>query len=530
MTVYLVGAGPGDPGLLTVRGADLLRRADCVVHDRLVSPGVLALVPDDTELLDVGKDPAGESTTQDEINQLLVERGRAHDVVVRLKGGDPFVFGRGGEEAEALAAAGVAFEVVPGVTSAFAAPASAGIPVTHRGLASHVTVVAGHEAEGSGGVDWSLLAGLVRGGGTLVILMGAGRAREIAAALSGAGVGGDMAVAAVRNGTWPDQETVRTTLGELAGGGVEITAPSAIVVGAVAALDFEWFGQRPLAGRRVVVTRAREQVSDLAAKLGALGAEVLEAPVIGIEPYEHLRIAELLPTGDLSTGDRAYDWIVFTSRNAVRVFFDALADHDEGPRDARALVGARVAASGPGTAAALADRGIAVDLVPDRFVAEAIVEAMPDPRASDADDSTDADQSERPKEKRRRRKAARVPVVLVPRAEQARSALVEGLAAKGYEVIVKPIYRTVAVEPPAEVLDRIRVGDVDAITFTSSSTVTNLLAALGGVPDPQPVVASMGPITSTTARNAGLRVDVEAGESTIDGLVAALVASLGPKG
>ena len=368
MTVYLVGAGPGDPGLLTVRGAELLAAADVVVYDRLASSALLALAPATAERVSVGKAPGRAEMSQDEINALLVARGTAGLAVVRLKGGDPFVFGRGGEEAEALAAAGVAFEVVPGITSAIGAPAYAGIPVTHRGVSTHFTVVTGHEdpAKGRTDVDWEALA---RAGGTLVVLMGAGRIDEIARRLVAAGRSPDTPVAAVRNGTRPDQRTTRTTLGAIAVAGVQ--APSAIVVGDVAALDLAWFESRPLFGRTVVVTRAREQASELRARLEALGADVLELPSIAIEP-----LAFDVP--DLA----AYEWVVFTSVNGVLGFFDrGLAGAG---LDARALGAVRVAAIGPGTASALAARGVRPDLVPERFVAESLLEAFPAPGAAGA--------------------------------------------------------------------------------------------------------------------------------------------------
>ena len=281
MTVYLVGAGPGDPGLLTRRGEELLRVADVVVYDRLASPALLRLASAAAELVDVGKAPGRAAMTQEQINDLLVARGREGKHVVRLKGGDPFVFGRGGEEAEACVAASVAFEVVPGITSAIAAPAYAGIPVTHRGVSTSVTIVTGHEdpTKDTTGTDWEALA---RAGGTLVILMGAGRIADIAAALVAAGRAPDTPVAAVRWGTRPEQRTVRTTLASIASLGVE--APSAIIVGDVAALDFSWFERRPLFGRRVVVTRAREQASELRTMLERLGAEVVELPSIVIAP------------------------------------------------------------------------------------------------------------------------------------------------------------------------------------------------------------------------------------------------------
>jgi uroporphyrinogen III methyltransferase/synthase len=470
-----------------MRGAEVLADADVVVHDRLANPALLDLAPADAERISVGKAPGRVELDQDAINALLAEHAHAGRRVVRLKGGDPFVFGRGGEEAEALRAAGVPFEVVPGITSAIAAPAYAGIPVTHRGLSTHVTVVTGHEdpAKGASDVDWEALA---HAGGTLVILMGAARIDDIARRLLAGGRAPETPVAAIRHGTRPDQETIRATLATIAD--ADVRAPSAIVVGEVAALDLAWFEARPLFGRRIVVTRAREQASALHAQLESLGAEVLELPAIRIEPIEFS-----MPDLD------EYAWLVCTSVNGVIALFErGLA-----PRslDARALGRIRVAAIGPGTAAELADRGITPDLVPERYVAEALVEAFPPPEA--------------PGDR-----------VLLARAETARDVLPEGLEARGYSVEVLPVYRTVRAEPDDAVLDSVRGGRVDAITFTSSSTVAGFCDLVGTAPDPQPTVVSIGPVTSDAARARGLRVDAEAQEHTIDGLVAALVLRLSP--
>jgi uroporphyrinogen III methyltransferase/synthase len=486
VTVYLVGAGPGDPGLLTYRGAMLLQRADVVVYDRLASPFLLSLAPDGAQLVSAGKSPGDVGLTQDEINAALVEKGRTAECVVRLKGGDPFVFGRGGEEAEALAAAGIPFEVVPGITSAIGAVAYAGIPVTHRGVSTHFTVVTGHEdpTKERTDVDWAALA---RAGGTLVILMGAGRIGAIARLLVEGGLAPETPVAAVRNGTRPDQTTIRATLATVADAGVR--APSAIVVGDVAALDLAWFERRPLFGRTVVVTRAREQASALAARLEDLGAEVLELPAIEITPLEFT-----LP--DLS----AFGWLVFTSANGVRAFFD----DGLGPAglDARALAGLRIAVIGPGTDRALARRGLRADLVPERFVAESLLDAFPDPAV--------------PGER-----------VLLARAGVARDVLPEGLAARGYDVEVLPVYETRPATPDPALLERVADGRFDAVTFTSSSTVDNFCAQVDPRPDPFPMVVSIGPVTSATAVARGLRVDAEAEQHTIDGLVAALLSAFG---
>lgn len=481
MTVYLVGAGPGDPGLITARGLELLHGAEVVVYDRLASSALVDAVPESAVRIDVGKRPGEAPVEQDEINAILIEHGRAGARVVRLKGGDPFVFGRGGEEAEALADAGVPFEVVPGVTSAVAAPAYAGIPVTHRGLSTHFTVVTGHEdpSKGRTDVDWEALA---RAGGTLVILMGVGNLDEIAKRLVAGGLSDETPVAAVQWGTRPEQRTVRATLGTITAAGV--SSPSAIVVGEVAGLDLGWFEHRPLFGRSVVVTRAREQASALRARLEGLGAEVIELPSIEIRPVDFV-------VPDVA----AYRWLVFTSVNGVAAFFE----RGLGPRglDARALAGASVAAIGPGTAEALERYGIRVDLVPDRFVAESLVEVFPEPVGDER--------------------------VLIPRAAVARDALPDGLVAKGYVVDVLAVYETVRATPDPDQVERVRRGEVDALTFTSSSTVRNLVEVLGGPPPPGPVIACIGPVTAETARECGLEVSVEAGEHTIDGLVAALV-------
>ncbi len=488
MMVWLVGAGPGDPGLLTQRGAEVLARAEVVVHDRLANPALLDLAPATAEHISVGKAPGYVEMTQEQINAVLVEHGRAGRRVVRLKGGDPFVFGRGGEEAEALARAGVAFEVVPGITSAIAAAAYAGVPVTHRGVSTHFTVVTGHEdpAKGHTDVDWEALGAA---GGTIVILMGAARLPDIAVRLLAGGRAPSTPVIAVRNGTLARQVSVRMTLGALKA----VQAPSVIVIGEVAALDFGWFENRPLFGRRIVVTRAREQASEMRLRLEELGATVIEIPAITIEPMP-------VTVPDLS----AYAWMVFTSANGVIGFWES--GLEPAGLDARALGGVRVAAIGPGTAAALASRGVKVDLVPERFVAESLLDAFSKVERSGAK-----------------------PRVLLARAETAPDVLPEGLSAKGYRVDVLPTYRTVPVALDPELAADLRTHGADAIAFTSSSTVTNFLAGVGSLTDwpaPAPQVISIGPITSATARENGLTVATEASESTLDGLVVAVIAAL----
>jgi uroporphyrinogen III methyltransferase/synthase len=482
VTVYLVGAGPGDPGLLTVRAAEVLARADVVVHDRLAEPSLLDLAPSTAERIDVGKAPGG-PIAQSHINDLLVERGRAGLQVVRLKGGDPFVFGRGGEEAAVLAAAGVPFEVVPGVTSAVAVPAYAGIPVTQRGLATSFTVVTGHSRHpADSDLDWDALA---RTGGTLVVLMGVAHRAELAARLMDAGMPPGTPVAAVRWGTRPAQQTVRTTLDRL--GEVVLEPPVTIVIGAVAALDLRWFEDRPLLGRRVVVCRAREQASELVARLRGLGAEAIEVPAIEIADPVDGGAALVAAAARV----RDHDWVAFTSANAVERFFGHLYD-------ARELGGVRVAAVGPGTAAALARRGVVADLVPSASVAEALAEAL--------------------------RSAAPPGRILVPQAAAARPALADGLRSKGWTVTAVDVYRTVPAVPSPDLLAA--AAKADAIAFTSSSTVENYVDAAGldAVP---PAVVCIGPVTAATARQRGLAVTAEADPHTLDGLAAALVAALG---
>jgi uroporphyrinogen III methyltransferase/synthase len=480
--VYLVGAGPGDPDLLTVKGAAALRRADVVVYDRLSVASLLELAPPEAELISVGKSPGHPSVPQEEINALLVTHGRAGKEVVRLKGGDPFVFARGGEEARALLDAGVPFEVVPGVTSAVGVPAYAGVPLTYRGLSTSFTVVTGHEDPWAATeTDWDAVA---RVGGTIVILMGVATRAAIADRLMAGGLPAETPVAAVRWGTRPEQRTVRTTLGQLRG--VELEPPVTLVIGAVADLDLRWFESRPLFGRRVVVTRAREQASDLVDRLHRLGAETIQLPAIAIDEPEDGG-AELRECATwLSRGD--FEWVVFTSANAVERFCAFL-------RDARAFGSTNVAAIGPGTADALRRFGVVPDLIPDRFVAESLVDAFP----------------------------AGAGKVLLPRAAVARDVLITGLGTKGWSVTVVAAYRTRRVEPSASALAE--AAKADAITFTSSSTVTNFLdvAGLDAVP---PVVACIGPVTAATARDAGLTVDVVAEEHTIHGLVDALVSAL----
>jgi uroporphyrinogen III methyltransferase/synthase len=476
---------------MTARSLALIASADVVYYDRLIPPGALAGAREDAELVYVGKQPGVPSVPQEEIGARLVESARAGRSVVRLKGGDPFVFGRGGEEGEALRAAGVEFEVVPGVTAGVAATAYAGIPVTHRDDASAVAFLTGHEdpAKAETALDWEALAAFP---GTLVFYMGVKRLAENAAALIAAGRDPEEPAAAIERGTWAGQRTVEATLGTIAAVAEHerVGAPALIVIGAVAARreELAWLERRPLHGRRVVVTRARAQASGLAATLRDLGADVVELPAIRIEP--RLDAPEVRAT---AAAIEEYALICLTSPNGVRLLFAALG---EAGKDARSLAGATVAAIGPGTARALAKCGISADIVPDKFVAEALVEAL---AAVEIEGKR----------------------VLVPRAADARDVLPEHFQQRGAEVDVVALYETVREEPSEAAIEAAQ--GADYVTFTSSSTVTNLTDALGERFPGEARIVSIGPVTSEAALEAGLRVDVEAERHDIDGLLAALL-------
>jgi len=471
-------------GLLTRRGAELLAQADVVVHDRLSEVSLLELAPADAERIDVGKSP-GAPVAQEDINRLLVERGRRGQEVVRLKGGDPFVFGRGGEEAMALAEAGLEFEVVPGISAAVAVPAYAGIPVTHRGLSTSFTVVTGHSRHAvDNDIDWDALA---RVADTIVVLMGVAHRAEIAARLLAGGLAPDTPVAAIRWGTRQAQQTVRTTLEGLSD--VRLEPPVTLVIGKVAGLDLRWFEGRPLFGRRVVVTRARAQASTLVDLLGRLGAETVELATIEIGDPADGGAALEAAAARLA----AYEWVLFTSSNAVGRLFAHL-------RDARSFGATKVAVVGPGTAAALAARGVMADLQAPDALAESLGDAFPTA------------------EGRR--------CLLLPQAAAARPVLAERLRAKGWQVDVVEAYRTVPARPSDASLAA-AVG-ADAIAFTSSSTVTSWLSLAGWESSLPPVVACIGPVTAATAVEHGLPVTVVAAEHTVKGLVDALVAVFRP--
>ena len=476
--VYLVGGGPGDPGLLTLRAVEVIARADVVLYDKLAPAEALAYAREDAELVDVGKVGGGKQVPQAETERLIIEHARAGRVVVRLKGGDPFVFGRGGEEARVLRAAGIPYEVVPGVTAGIAAPAYAGIPVTFRGDASGVAFITGHEdpSKPETAIDWPALA---RFPGTLVFYMGVRQLPRIAEQLVAGGRAAGEPAAIVERGTLAGQRSLVAPLSELPARAVEasIGAPAIILVGPVAALhdELSWLDRRPLSGRTVVVTRARAQASALAARLRDLGAGVVEAPSIRTEPLD-------APVPD----PRSYDLVCVTSPNGAARLLEEVGD-------ARALAGPIIAAIGPGTARALREGGIVADVIPERAVAEGLVEALQD-----------------------------LPVgrVLIVRAEEGREVLPDALRERGAHVDVVALYRTVA--EPLDGATREAAAAADYVTFTSASSVRAFLDATERPPGAR--LVSIGPATSDELRARGLEPDVEAEVHTPDGLVEALVA------
>lgn len=498
MKVYLIGAGPGDPGLFTLRGRDCLAAADVVIYDALANDALLGHARKDAELIYVGKVAGNHALPQDGINQLLVDKAREGKVVARLKGGDPYIFGRGGEEAEALLEAGIPFEEVPGISSTIAAPAYAGIPLTHRNFTSSVTIITGHENPDKPGSvhNWQALA---RSASTLVFVMGMKNLPDIARNLLEAGMDPATPAALVYRGTTSRQRSLVATLADLPQAAVDqgFSNPSVIVVGKVCSLHDQlgWFEQRPLFGRSVVVTRAREQASGLAQELGRLGADVIQCPTIEISPlpdYAELDAA----IARLSE----YAWLIFTSVNGVRWFWKRL---EAAGKDSRALGLCRVAAIGPATAEALEARGIRPDFIPERYVAEGVVEGL----------------------------LARGKVdgvrMLLPRAAKAREVLPDELRKAGARVDVISAYETIpAATRKDEVLDRIQAGTLDCITFGSSSTVENFLSlipaeTLRAHPDVR--LAAIGPVTAKTLEAHGLPCHIMPEEYTIPALVQALV-------
>ena len=484
--VFLVGAGPGDPGLITVKGRQILERADAVFYDHLASDRLLDLVPPRAERVYVGKKRSAHEYSQDEISQMLVERARRGGTVVRLKGGDPFIFGRGGEEIEALCAAGIPFEIVPGVTTPLGIAAYTGVPLTHREHTSAVTFVTGHSVAA---IDW----GKVGATETIVVFMGLVNFPEIARELIAHGRSGQTPTMAVRWATRPDQQTIVGTLGDLAGKILEagMKPPATIVIGEVVALreKFNWYERLPLFGKRIVVTRDRRQAMDLAEPLEALGAETILLPVIEIREPDNPNLLD-----NAIARLASYDWLIFTSANGVRFFTERL---DRSAYDLRSLK-AKICAIGPATRAAVEALHLKVDRMPDEYVAESLVKAF------EQDDL----------------RSARI---LLPRAAVARDLVPAELTRRGAVVDVVEAYRTVIPSDAAANAHRALARKPDWITFTSSSTVSNFLDAAGKGVLSGVNIASIGPITSATLRENGLGVNAEADPHTIPGLIEAVV-------
>jgi len=497
-TVFLVGAGPGDPGLITVKGLEKIRTADVIVYDYLAGNKLVEEAKPEAELIYVGKKGKDHAVEQIDINNILVSKARDGKTVVRLKGGDPYLFGRGGEEAEELVAAGIDFEVVPGVTSAIAAPAYAGIPVTHRDHASMVTFVTGHEDPNKeeSAIEWNVLA---QNPGTLVFLMGVKNLDNITTSLIKAGKTANTPAALVRWGTTPQQVAIVSTLQEIS---VEarrrgIKAPAVLVVGSVATLreTLGWFEKKPLFGKRILITRGREQSKRMADKISEQGGEPVLFPTISIRSPDDFQAID-----DAMARIGSFDWVIFTSVNGVEKFFERFFQLKD---DIRGMAGPRLGAIGPVTAAAIRRLGLKVDLLAKEFVAEGVLATLSE------------------NETRGKR-------FLIPRAEKAREVLPEGITKMGGEVEVVTVYKTgLPADADIEKIRRmLEAKELDAITFTSSSTVTHLIEMLGGS-DLRAlldgiVLAAIGPVTSGTLRECGLPVHVEAEEYTIDGLVRAL--------
>jgi len=497
--VYLAGAGPGDPELITVKALAKIKTADVIIYDYLAGQELTTLARPDAQLIYVGKTGSNHTLKQKDINALLIEKALEGKTVVRLKGGDPFLFGRGGEEAEELVSAGIPFEVIPGVTSAIGAPAYAGIPVTHRDHASTVTFVTGHEdsEKETSAIDWDLLA---RSPGTLVFLMGMKNLTEICRNLMAYGMKAETPTAIVQWGTTPRQKSLVSTLSDISQLANErgIRAPAVIVVGGVASLSrkLAWFECKPLFGKNILITRTREQSVKLTAKIRELGGQPILFPTIAIRD-----------PGDFSSLDQAirsiqtYQWVIFTSANGVERFLRRFLHV---AKDIREMRGPKIAAIGPVTASTLVERGIRVDLTADLFVAEGLIEAFRDA-------------------------AIQGRKILIPRAEKARDILPAALAAAGGQVDVVAVYRT---EKPANldvdsVLEMFKNRTIHAVTFTSSSTVSNFVDIVGSLRIGEllkgVMTASIGPVTTESARQLGLDVTVEAHEYTIDGLVNSMV-------
>ncbi len=493
--VYLIGAGPGDPGLLGLKAKECLETADAVVYDRLADPRIIEFCRKDAEMVYVGKASANHTMRQPDINKLLVKLAAEGKTVARLKGGDPFVFGRGGEEAIELLEAGLPFEFVPGVTSAIAVAEYAGIPVTHRHVATSFAVITGHEdpTKGESTINWKGLATAVD---TLVFLMGVENIERISSQLIANGRSADCPAAVIRWGTRPEQRTLITTVGKAAAD-VKATGmkpPAIFLVGEVVKLreQLQWFDNKPLFGKTVIVTRARAQASALTKKLEAQGARVLEVPAIKIVPP-----ADFAPLDKAIAEIDTYKWLILTSVNGVEYFFNRL---QKAGKDSRALCGVKIAAIGSATAEALKSYGITADLIPSAYKAEELADAL-------AEDTKAGDK------------------LLLARAKVARNVLPERLRALGAQVDVVAAYETVTdCQNKEELLDALESGEASVVTFTSSSTVTNLLDVLGDKKDllNKVALAAIGPVTAETLEKNGLKPAISAAEYTIDGLMTAI--------
>ena len=493
--VYIIGAGPGDVGLITIKAVDCLRLADVVIYDNLVNEELLKYAPSEARFIYAGKKGGDHTLSQDAINNLLVQEAQAGNIVARLKGGDPFIFGRGGEEAEKLVESGIPFEVVPGVTSAIAVPAYAGIPLTHRGITSTVAFVTGHEdpTKDKSDIDWKALSGI----GTLVFLMGVKNIGQITETLISNGKSPDTPAALIRQGTTTQQETIAGTLGNIVGlaQAAKFSPPAILIVGLVVELrdTLNWFELKPLFGKCIVITRPERQADDLARLLIAEGAHPIAFPTVKIVPPASWRELDCA-INKLAT----YDWLIFTSANGVQFFFDRLREKQ---KDIRDLKGIKICCIGPATARQIEHKGIKVDLVPAQFIAEGILQSF---AGMDL------------KGKR----------IMIPRAAKARDVLPDGLKKFGAEVDVVATYQTVnSGRKKEELASLINDNKVDVISFTSSSTVTNFLEIMGqDFKLPAHIdVACIGPVTAATAKKAGFKIDINQEEYTMEGLVQSLV-------
>ena len=494
--VYIIGGGPGDPGLLTVKGKECLEKAEVVVYDYLIGSDILAYANPDARLVYVGKQGGAHTVTQDALNRILVEEAMRGRMVVRLKGGDPFIFGMGGEEAQVLAEAEIPFEIIPGISSAVAVPAYAGIPLTHRRHTSAVAFVTGHEdpTKEKSRLDWDCLAGIE----TLVFLMGVKNLSRIIEMLIEKGKDPRTPSALIRWGTTPGQETLTARLADIATIAEErnFSPPAIFVVGDVVRLreELAWFEKKPLFGKTVVVTRPETQAAAFATLLRDQGARVITFPVIRVVPSDNMG-----PLDKALSAISSYQWLIFTSANGVRFFFERLRRQG---MDVRDLKGIRIATIGPATAEMVESMGIRVDLSPDEFISEGVVKAF-------------------------ERIDIRGKRILLPRAETARDVIPQGLGRQGALIDVIPIYKTVGSgKDGKELLEALTEGEVDVITFTSPSTVTNFIDIIGKEAEIPPgvAIACIGPVTASAAQNAGLTVNIMQGPYEMKGFVEAIAA------